>query len=135
MQRLQDLDNCVEIAQVIDYLDEVMGITPQSKIQITHDYPHGWHATVGADNFALIIGHRNDGYMRMIFTAPCYGFYPTGNMRLLGVDEAIYELHDFYEDDNERHKGYWSPINCMGNACNSTGANCVMCNAVKQEGE
>ena len=126
---LRDLIYCKEKAMVIDYLDEVMGTKPQGDIQITRDYPFGWHATVPADNFALLIGCK-DGRLRLLYTAPCLGFYPNGNMRLRGIDEAYYELREFYEDDDECARCYWSPLNCAGNACNSTGANCVMCNVV-----
>jgi hypothetical protein len=132
--RINDLIFASETAMVNDYLEEVMGLQAQGPIQVVPDYPLGWHAFVPADDKAMMIGCTRDGYMSLVDIMLCRGFYPNGNMRLVGFDESenFDRLMEFYEREFAENY-YRSPLNCAGSACNSSSANCVMCNNARRE--
>lgn len=132
---VSDLVFSKEKTMVRDFLDESMGLRPQGNIQIIRDYPVGWHAFAPADNKVMMIGCTRDGYMRLVDVLLCRGFYSNGNIRLgfFDEDDNFRKLMDFYESEKYREDYYRSPLNCGGSACNSSSANCIMCNNARRE--
>jgi len=128
MKRLEDLIFGRQQAIVMDYLYEVMGTEAIGHVQIVPTFPGCWMAFVPTKENALLLGYRN-GYIRVIDIGRCRGFYPNGNMRLVGMNDVTDKLDQFFLIEDPKYIAYRSPLTCGGYACNSTASNCVECNA------